>query len=200
MVRFILLGQGRSGSSLIMESLAEHPEVRIGGELFHCEEEPRRHAFRLLNGGEPVDNQESRHYRAGADAAQFLEHNVFRPRPSARAVGFKMFYVHARRNANEKQAWNHLLINNDIRVIHLIRAHMLESYISLRVAFMTGEWERQKSSTAPRAEAPMLKLEPKVCEAHFNQELAWRQWARQSFRLHPFLEIEYEKDVCARFQ
>jgi len=200
MVRFILLAHGRCGSSLIMESLAEHPEVRIGGELFHCEEEARRRAFRTLNGTESVGRHESRHYRSGTNAAQFLEHEVFHERPGVRAVGFKMFYVHARSNENEKEAWNYLLTNNDIAVIHLIRTNMLESYISLRIASITGEWERFKDSSAPRVEAPTLELEPKVCEAHFNQELAWRQWARESFRHHPFLEIEYDKDVCTRFQ
>lgn len=200
MVRFILLAHGRCGSSLITESLARHPEVRVGGELFHCEEEPRRRAFRPLNGTESATHHESRHYRSGTNAARFLEHDVFHERPGIRAVGFKMFYVHARSNANEREAWNYLLTNNDIRVIHLIRTNMLESYISLRVASITGEWERPRDSSAPRVEAPTLELEPKVCEAHFNQELAWRQWGRESFRHHPFLEIEYDKDVCTRFQ
>lgn len=201
MVKFILLGHGRCGSSLIVESLAEHSDVRVGGELFHCEEEARRCAFQLLKNTDPIDKREARHYRDGADATQFLEEAVFRDsRSGVRAVGFKMFYVHARSNPNEKKAWNYLLTNKEIRVIHLIRANMLESYISLRVASITGEWERSKGSAAPRREPPQLRLEPRVCEAHFNQELAWRKWARESFRQHPFLEIEYERDVCARFE
>lgn len=200
MIRFILLGPGRCGSSLINESLAEHPEVRMGGELFHCEEGSRLQAFRPLNGNDPANGHEPRHYRSGADPATFLEQEVFCPRPGVRAVGFKMFYVHSRRNQNERQAWDFLLSNRDIRVIHLIRENMLESYISLRIAFITGEWERFSGSTAPRREQPRLKLEPKACEAHFNQELAWRQWARTQFRDHPFLEIEYQRDVCGRFE
>jgi LPS sulfotransferase NodH len=201
MVKFILLGHGRCGSSLIVESLAEHSDVLVGDELFHCEEEARCRAFQRLNNTDPINEGESRHYRSGADAMQFLDQVVFDQRPtSVLAVGFKMFYVHARSNPNEKKAWNYLLTDKDIHVIHLIRENLLESYISLRVAFITGEWERFKGTTARREEPARLKLEPRVCEAHFNQELAWRKWARERFRCHPFLEIEYERDVCARFE
>jgi len=201
MIKFILLGQGRSGSSLITEGLAEHPDVRIAGEVFHSDEEGRRLAFQALNGVEPDGEREAQYYRDGADAWQFLEQTVFdAPLGSGvQAAGFKMFYLHARRNPVEKRDWRYLLANDDIRVIHLIRENMLESYISLRVAFLTGEWERFKGTNAPRKEQPRLRLEPKECEVYFNQELAWRKWARESFRAHPFLEIKYERDVCARF-
>ena len=201
MVKFILLGSGRSGSSLVMESLAEHPEVRIGGEIFHCEEEPRRVAFSYFQKTNS-NGHDSPHYRSGADAKRFLEHDLFSQPfdPGVRAVGFKMFYMHARSNPQEKTAWEYLLSNKDLRVIHLIRTNLLAAYISLQVAFITGEWERFKGSTAPLPEVPKLKLDPEDCEAHFNRELAWRQWARESFRSHPFLEIEYERDICVRFE
>lgn len=201
MVKFILLGQGRSGSSLITEALAEHPEVRIAGEVFHAEEEGRRLAFQALNGTGPGGEREAQYYRDGVDAWQFLEEAVFYAPPGSgvRAAGFKMFYRHARRNPAEKRAWNYLLANNDVHVIHLIRENTLESYISLRVAFLTGEWERPKGANTQRKEQPRLRLEPKECEVYFNQEIAWRKWARESFGSHPFFEIKYEKDVCARF-
>ena len=200
MVKFILLGSGRSGSSLITESLAEHPEVRIGTELFHSEEEPRRVAFSYFhktNGS----GHDAPHYRSGTDGKRFLEQDVFSQRfdTGVRAVGFKMFYVHARSNPREKTAWDYLISNKDIRVIHLIRTNLLEAYISLRIAFVTGEWERFKGSNAPRPEIPRLKIDPKACEAYFNRELVWRKWARKSFGLHPFMQIEYERDVCGRF-
>jgi LPS sulfotransferase NodH len=201
MVKFILLGQGRSGSSLITEALAEHPDVRVAGEVFHADEKGRRLAFEGLNGDGPCGASEAQYYRDGADAWEFLERVVFRaPSPGGvRAAGFKMFYLHARRNPAEKRAWSYLIANDDVRVIHLIRENMLESYISLRVAFLTGEWERLKGTNTQRKEQPLLRLEPKECEVYFNQELVWRKWAGKSFSSHPFLEIKYEGDVCARF-
>jgi LPS sulfotransferase NodH len=201
MVKFILLGQGRSGSSLITEALAEHPDVRVAGEVFHTDEKGRRLAFQALNDAGPGDKREAQYYRDGADAWQFLEQVVFHapPQGGLLAAGFKMFYLHARRNPAEKRAWSYLLANDGVRVIHLIRENMLESYISLRVAFLTGEWERVKGMNTQRKEQPRLRLEPKECEVYFNQELAWRKWAVESFSSHSLLEVKYERDVCARF-
>jgi len=46
---FILLGHGRSGSTLLVRSLTEHPNVRMFGELFHYEQKERERAFHALN-------------------------------------------------------------------------------------------------------------------------------------------------------
>lgn len=202
MVKFIILGHGRNGSTLIVKSLDEHPNVRVAGELFHSDETERCRAFHALNRTYPPDKLERHYYRDGQDGAQFLKESVFYERPwkEISAVGFKLFYIHARKDLNIQKAWRYLLENKEIRVIHLLRADMLASYLSLRVAFITKEWKLWKGTTRPRQEPPRLRLEPAECAAHFNQILAWRQWANENFREHPFLEIEYERDVCARFE
>lgn len=202
MMRFILLGHGRSGSTLIVRSLEEHPNLRMFGELFHDSERERERAFHALNETFGAERTESQFYREGGDGAEYLREGVFYERPwkDISAVGFKMFYVHARGDAGARRAWDYLIENEDISVIHLSRTNLLESWVSLRVASITKEWVWYAGSAAKRTQVPPLTLDPSECEAYCNQILAQRQWAAEAFRNHPTLEIEYEADIVQRYQ
>lgn len=202
MKRFIILGHGRSGSTLLARSLTQHPNVRMFGELFHDEEPERERAFRAFNESVGPRRREPRFYRDGEDGAAYLRETVFRRRPwrELLAVGFKMFYLHARADPRVKTAWDYLVENTDVRVIHLGRSNLLECWLSLQMAHITGEWERRKGAPGPRTLVPPLDLDPAKCEAFFNQTLAHRRWAAERFRRHPTLELEYEADVVGRFE
>jgi len=202
MVRFILLGHGRSGSTLIVRSLGEHPNVRVFGELFHYSEQERERAFHALNESFGAERAERRFYREGGDGAEFLREGVFYERPweDISAVGFKMFYPHARGDAGARRAWDYLIENKEIHVIHLSRANLLESWLSLRVASITKEWVWYAGSAGKRTQLPPLTLDPAECEAYCNQILAQRQWAAEVFRNHPTLEIEYDADIVQNYQ
>ena len=201
MVKFIILGSGRCGSTLVVKSLDEHPNVRVAGELFHAEEQERHRAFHALNRTYLPDQQEAEYYRSGDDAAQFLERAVFYTRPWKKiwAAGFKIFYLHARGNPHEKRAWGYLLDHKDIRVVHLRRVNLLESFLSLRLAVITGEWKRWAGTPTPGIEPEPITLDPHRCQEYFNNVLTQEQWARKSFRNHSYLEIHYERDICGRF-
>ena len=202
MIKFILLGHGRSGSTLVVKSLAQHPNIRMAGELFHESQDERKRAFEGLNRTYPPDKAEKHYYLEDTDGAKFLREDVFyeRPWPEIRAAGFKLFYVHARNHSETRKAWPYLLENKDIRVLHLVRTNNLESFLSLKLALLTKEWKRWKNSQTERAEPPLLTLDPKECRAYFDEKRVWRDWARASFSDHPFFEFEYERDVCRRFQ
>jgi LPS sulfotransferase NodH len=201
MVKFILLGHGRSGSTLLVKSLGRHSNVRMLGELFNEEAAERERAFHALNRIFPSDQPETRYYRDGDDGEEFLRNGVFYERgwENIHAVGYKMFYVHARRNRQEKKAWDYLVNNRDVHVVHLLRRNLFESFISLQIARKTKEWKRWKTDTKPFTEIEPFALTPKECADYFNQKTAFRIWGRRTFKDHPFLEIEYERDVCANF-
>jgi LPS sulfotransferase NodH len=202
MVKFILLGHGRSGSTLLVKNLIEHPGILMDEELFHPEEAERFKSDPNPNRDAPeMPGVEIRPYRDGEDGAEYLREAVFcdRSRDDILAVGFKLFYTHARGDAKARTAWDYLIENRDVRVVHLVRVNLLESFLSLKVAFMTGEWRRWKGAEGASAPPTSLRLEPRECEEYFNEITAYRAWARDAFRRHPFLEIEYERDVCARY-
>ena len=199
---FILLGHGRSGSTLVVRSLTEHPNVRMFGELFHYEQKERERAFHALNKKFGPGKHETNFYHEGEDGAAFLRNSVFYQRPWSEilAVGYKMFYLHARGNANVSKAWDYLIENKDIHVVHLSRANLLHSWLSLQIAHITKEWHWQKGAPGPRTLLPPLKLDPIECENYCNQTFAHRQWAIERFQDHPTIEVEYEADIVGRFQ
>jgi LPS sulfotransferase NodH len=199
---FIVLGHGRSGSTLLVRSLTEHPNVRMFGELFHDTPEERERAFHALNKKFGPGRHETSFYREGEDGGAFLRDSVFYKRPWSEimAVGFKMFYLHARGNGNVAKAWDYLAENKDIHVVHLRRANLLECWLSLKIASITKEWAWQKGAPGPRTVLPPLELDPIECENYCNQTLMHRQWASERFKDHPTIEIEYETDLVSRFQ
>jgi LPS sulfotransferase NodH len=203
MVKFILLGHGRSGSTLLVKTLLQHSRILMEEELFHPEE-----AERFKVDPHPTESSleqtefEIEPYRDFEDGAEFLTERVFCERENSRflAVGFKMFYTHARENKNAKTAWDYLTSDESIHVVHLVRTNILATFLSLKMAFQTGEWRRWKGTASAAATPLSLRLEPAECEQFFNQIVAHRLWAQRAFQSHPFLEIYYENDVCSDFE
>ena len=202
MIKFLLLGHGRTGSNILVKGLAEHPRVRIGGELFHLEEEQRKKTDPNPRRSRPPESSASRYYRDNESGADFLREAVFYERDGgdALAVGFKIFYNHARDNPNVKTAWDYLIGDRSIRVIHLKRRNLLESFISLKIALITKEWRRWQGTSTPPVLTPPFRLGPEECDAYFNQMNAYRLWAASAFRDHALLKVEYERDICTRFE
>src|SRR5512146_2010579 len=104
MKRVVLLCHERTGSTLLVQALDQHPEVCFRGEIFVEKEEDRRtNAF----GG--------RWYRDGEDGAAFLREVVWRDH--APVVGFKLMYHHARSSG----VWEELAADPQLHVLHLTR-------------------------------------------------------------------------------
>lgn len=209
MIKFILLGYGRTGSTLLSLALREHYHVRMYEEIFNEAEEERRRSllagYRVCqtNGiGYQEEEGRSEFYRNGEDAARFVREEVFYERRCQEplAVGFKIFYNQARQDRNAKKVWNYLIENKDIRVIHLTRNNLLECLLSLEIAFRTNEWTSPEGATVKRAQLPPFRLDPKTCESYFHELFVSREWAKLSFREHKTLSLEYEKDLCHDFQ
>ena len=209
MVKFMLLGHARSGSTLLVCGLMQHPGIHLFGEIFNNLEEERKSAFRagLVNhdlvrphkaaGALDVEG----FYREGADAAEFLAKRVFykHARDSV-AVGFKLFYHQARATPGARRAWRYLAHQPDLRVVELVRRDLLASLLSLHLAFRTGEWMRPRGAAAPSEEPEPMQLTPAECEDYFAEVARRRRWARRHFAGHPVLEVEYERDVCGNFE
>jgi LPS sulfotransferase NodH len=188
-VRFIILANGRTGSNLLQASINQHPAVTAYGELFHSSEEKR--AKWPIRG---------RYYRAGEDAIAFLEETAFAPPsdPAKLATGFRIFYGHSRQDSAASRVWDYLAEDRDVRVIHLVRNNLLESFVSESVARRTGEWLRRLNEEAPPAPDP-FEADVRECEKYFNNISSMHVWAREHFAGHPFLELSYE-EMCSEYQ
>ena len=191
--RFILLAHPRSGSNLVAYSLAAHSQVAMLSEVLSQWPHVRQ---RCANGP-----RHSAAYEEGTDGARFLDQKVFLhdgPR-GVRYCGFKIFYDHARFDPDVKTAWNYILENRDIRIIHLRRRNLLASKVSLDVALLTGQWVVENTGKgAPKFVAPFA-ADPADYEFHFNQLHAFQTWADRVFVHHQVMELEYERDLFAEF-
>jgi hypothetical protein len=114
------------------------------------------------------------------------------------AVGFKIFFHQARSSSNARQVWKYLICDKDIRIIHLTRANLIESWLSLNLAFKTNQWVVDPANVNPQPPEP-LHLLPNDCEGYLRESLVAQRWARIEFRHHRVLEFEYEADLCQRF-
>lgn len=179
---FVILGHPRSGSTLLLNALREHPGMHVYGELFQDELEDRRDGFGAA--GEVYEN--------GMDGASFLANTIFRMRddPEVLAVGFKLFYEQAH-EPGARSAWRYLIDRTDVRVIHLTRDSALHTFVSLSEAKVSGRWHVELDEAAP-ASAP-IRIDPEKCLAFLDNLYAYREWTRRAFQAHELLELSYER-------
>jgi LPS sulfotransferase NodH len=197
MLKFILVAAPRTGSELLATCLRQHQNVILFGELFNDEEEERQRAFYIKKSFRSFGEQSRTFYRWGDDANDFLNKYIF---VNHWAVGFKILYNQARNEPKAEKAWDYLIENEDIHVIHLIRRNLLASLVSLKTALLTDEWVQLKDSPTNPTSSPTFRLDPQHCESYFEQTLERYQWIKSAFSRHPIIEIEYERDLCHQFE
>ena len=175
---FLVLGAGRTGSTLLRHLLNDHPGVHCAGEVLNVSN-PVRQALPGAREHELLT------------PARLLHRRVFAV-PGVTAAGFKLFYQHGM--GSMPTAWVYLDALEDLRVIHLQRRDALARYVSLQRALRDGHWTRTGDS-AP-VEQPPFDVDPE----HFVWWVdLWRERrARALERLsgRPVLEVWYE-DLAA---
>jgi glycosyltransferase involved in cell wall biosynthesis len=168
-VRFAIVGSPRTGSSHLVSLLDSHPEVACwNGELF--------------DPGEQFD-------RSGWERPRdFLVADVFSV--GASAAGFKLLWDAQQR---VDRVWD-MLAELDVRLVHTVRANVLDSFISHRLAEINGAFTSWYGDWHVRSFA----ARPEECRGWFD-EMARRDEAirHRAARMRlPRLEIDYE-ELCA---
>jgi LPS sulfotransferase NodH len=183
--RFVAIAHARSGSTLLLNALREHPALRVYGELFQEEEEHRGHG--CWEAGEI--------YVDGTDGPAHLEDRIFRRRddPELVAIGFKLLYNQAREPAT-RGVWRYLIDQPELRVIHLTRERPLEAFVSMCEAGSSGHWAVGIDEEPPPPIQP-IRIDPEECLAFLDSLYAHRAWVRHAFRRHEVLELSYERLV-----
>jgi LPS sulfotransferase NodH len=132
-VRFIVLGQGRTGSTMLVQALDSHPAILCFGEIFNA-------STPSISFGVPgYDRTPGADLELRArDPQRFLRERIFCDHgPAVRAVGFKFHYDHF---------WRHeglidiLVADRGLKIVHLLRRNRLRTFVSLKIAEATGQW------------------------------------------------------------
>ncbi len=164
---FIILCQPRSGSNLLHTYLNSHPSVYSYGEVIRKSIENNK-----------INNNNPSIYKL-----------AFKPHPKTiKAVGVKLFY-----NYHDipvyKDCFLEVVDNPAIKIIHLERENLLDTFISLKKAELTNTWSTTKSSTH--------HSRPHITSTDFKQYLkrvsAQKSNMEKLFKEHHQLHITYEK-------
>jgi LPS sulfotransferase NodH len=163
--KFIVLGQGRSGSNMLVGLLNSHSQVVSYGELFLSTE---RIDWGFFKHNQYLHFQKVLSLRNN-NPEKFLKKHIFKRYPTPiSAVGFKLFYSHARGDAREA-VWNFLKNRQDIKIIHIKRNNFLKSFLSYKKALITNEWlVRSQKGINNQTKDMTICLDAQECLDHFN--------------------------------
>lgn len=176
--RFVVIGAPRTGTSLMIETLDAHPEVRCYGGVFN------RGSKGALDPDAPdVEQWLERLYES---EARLDSPRVRRPEAKGgpRAVGFK---VHEAQWAGTRARAN-LRDRPDVRIVHVVRENVLRTLISAKRAAATRRFQSREAPAGPPAPVGI-----ELDELRFAAEADRAERARiaRDFADHPRLEVEY---------
>jgi hypothetical protein len=188
-VRFILLGRSRIGTNFLRGLLNDHPQVVLFGEIFRN--------YNTVDFAYPgYEETPGLLSSLQKDPIRFLETRVYGRLPDQiSAVGFKIFYYHARDEA-WGPLWEHLVDQTSLRVIHMKRRNILKTHLSRRKAALTDSWVKTKQQVMK--DIP-VRLDFEDCLEDFRQTRAWEDEFDRLFAHHPTLEVVYE-DLSEDYQ
>ena len=180
--RFVLLGRSRTGSNFLRGLLTANRAVTLFGEVF---KNPRAIEWGMQ--GLPQTGRALDLYQT--DPARFLGEYVYRAMPAhTKAVGFKLFYYHAR-SGPLAAIWDHLREAREIRVIHIKRANILRTHLSRARAERSSRWvnlDGEHEDDAP------IRLDTAACREDFERTRRWEEECERFFEGHPLLDVYYE--------
>jgi LPS sulfotransferase NodH len=214
--RFMILGSARTGSNLLLSLLSGHPSIKTYGELFNLDTLPRDNLTEALE--DPVAYLRRRVYKQhgpGISAVGFkmfydhLKQDYF-DKP-VRVAGashrlqdkFDRFSAFIESNYDWETlarrfrgAWDFLVEDLSLAVIHLKRRNALDTLISLKRAFATNEWWSLKSVSRPTF---TVHLDPEECSRYFQRMSDFQAAADTAFATHAKIDVIYE-DLAERQQ
>jgi LPS sulfotransferase NodH len=185
---FIIMCRSRVGSNLLRGLLDAHQQVAIYGEIFR---DSRSFDW------DHIGYFQSRRMHAlmQQDPVSFVDRRVFGRYPGfVRAVGFKLFYYHARAGA-ESSVWSYLRDRPNVKVIHLRRRNLLETHLSRKRAALTGRWVETSNGNGRSGGLDhhgAIRLDYQECLADFAQTRSWEEECGRYFSGHTTLEVQYE--------
>jgi LPS sulfotransferase NodH len=212
----MILGSARTGSNFLLSLLSSHPSIKTYGELFNLDQLPQDTLIEALK--DPVAYLRGRVYKPpgpGISAVGFkmfyyhLTKDYFdKPVRAAdtsqqlqdKFVRFSAFiesnYDWDSLDRRFRDTWDFLIEDASLAVIHLKRRNALDTLISLKRAFATGEWWRLKSESRPRF---TVHLDPEECDRYFQRMSDFQAAADTAFASHPRIDVIYE-DLAERQQ
>jgi LPS sulfotransferase NodH len=164
-VRFVVVSQPRTGSSLLCGSIRWHPQILMHGELLN----------RYY--GEVLPREGAARFRAAMSVAT---HD---------AVGCKLHACQPYPEcAQWEAAWDELFADPTIKVVHLTRQDTLAQLASWKVADLLSRWGDQTDVT----ERPVIRIDPGELAWFRRWNTTVYQVRLRRLERHTILPVTYE--------
>lgn len=166
-VRFVILGQGRSGSTLLTSSLDSHPEIRCADEILRF---PRL---------APLNYVERDGRRVSARAFGFhVKPTQLRNVQGLGPAGWPGFVA-----AMHARGW---------RIIHLWRENALAQFLSWERAKVIGRTHVRSRGELSKAK---VRLDPDTIVRRLGNRVCRLEEERAALRDLPHVDLSYERDL-----
>ncbi|MGL6340572.1 MAG: sulfotransferase, partial [Waterburya sp.] len=121
---------------------------------------------------------------------EFLETCVFREMPiNVKAVGFKLFYYHAQAEKTQK-IWQYLQDYQELKIIHLVRKNLLQTYVSQQIALATNSWYLKSGKQVKNN--PAIALDYEQTRKAFEETKKLEAENDTFFQNHQVIKVFYE--------
>ncbi len=170
--KFIIFGQSRSGSTLLLELIRSHPDITCENEIFnHLKLFPR---FKLLSNA------------ISLFPMPYLKYRV--RKSDASIYGFKLLFFQVQ---NPEKLLSQLHHNN-WKFVHIHRDNIWQVVLSNIIAMETNHWHSySENESAPKS----IKIKPgrllKALEIRTN----WKIEENKLIEPYDHISINYEKDL-----
>jgi LPS sulfotransferase NodH len=182
--KFIILCRSRTGSNFLLNQLQFHENIRMFYEIF-SQDKSLKEFWDYIN----YDIQNVRQLKQN-NPVEFLETLVFREMPiNIKAVGFKLFYYHAQ-TGNTQEIWQYLQYYKELKIIHLVRKNLLQTYVSQQIALRTNSWYL-KSDKQVKSN-PAIALDYEETKKAFEETKKLEAENDTFFQNHQVIKVFYE--------
>jgi LPS sulfotransferase NodH len=185
--KFIIVGRSRTGSNYLRSLLNSHRNITTYGEIIQdLEEWDHTGYFHTLK----------KTWLHQHDPLGLVEKEIFRKYPPRiSAVGFKLFYYHARKDP-WKPIWSYLQNLKGLRILHVKRTNILRTHLSRKKAELTNRWV---NTTGLLEKLIPIELDYRECLNEFIETRRYENEIDTMFHNHSILNVFY-KDLSGDYR
>ena len=189
-----IVGNPRTGSTLLSTLLLQHPSVHVHGELFHPEENERKNTHFLRGRRKAWFDPEA------DDAILFLDTHVFGVDTdyldrTVSVVGVKIFAEHVN-TGGAKHLFRRIRAHYpEAVVIHMRRDDYLDVLVSLEIASRSRQWVNWSHDVQAREELSRFKIDVDRAVSFFERMYAADSFFALNFAGPHYLSVQYESLV-----
>jgi LPS sulfotransferase NodH len=170
-IRFIVYGQGRSGTSLLLDLLRSHPDIHCDSEILS-----RRSSGRLLS------------------PARYIRAKAFIPPGRAYGCKVKIYELTEQQGLSDPNAFLRGLADDGWKVIHLTRTNLFRKAVSLVLAKERGRFTERRDQGEDIA-LGRWTLDPDEVVTAMRERHRYDLLEAEALDGVPHLSFTYEEDL-----